>query len=421
MAHLRGHPLYVPLPHPCAVRVRSLADVARFRQDSWQWDALHAGRVTGSCAAACLGLLEPSAAREIGIPPQMAGSHKAAAAAARLRARGTLRTLEQMRQLEEGACEAAAAAAAGVCLLPTDGCDDVWAWALGVPGGCPFAAEHTPPRGMRPPPGAERRWARNVGQVRMAWGTAQEPVGLLAALNFFGTCERFEGARLEECGCMCGEALADNTAPGGGAAGAAAAGVEGGVAVGVAGGVVGGVAVGPPLVGASPDGLMRFPDGHTEIVEVKCHAPFAASRGGGGGGGGSGFNLHDRGPYSDVGPWHVPQLMLEVYCAGPSCTAANLLSLSATRGVIVHRVPRDDAWIECMLALFGRFHAEWCTDSPGGSSAPPPDFWHHDEQAAWLRRRTRKVAAEAEIVAKIENDLVQRGSIASWGPLFFDD
>ena len=48
-------------------------------------------------------------------------------------------------------------------------------------------------------------------------------------------------------------------------------------------------------------------------------------------------------------------------------------------------------------------------------------FWHHDEQAAWLRRRTRKVAAEAEIVAKIENDLVQRGSIASWGPLFFDD
>ena len=69
MDHLRLHPHFVPLPPPTQVRsLSTLQDVNLFRQDSWQWDALHSGRMTTSQAAAALGFLEPSAAQDLDIP-----------------------------------------------------------------------------------------------------------------------------------------------------------------------------------------------------------------------------------------------------------------------------------------------------------------------------------------------------------------
>lgn len=32
---------------------------------------------------------------------------------------------------------------------------------------------------------------------------------------------------------------------------------------------------GLPLIGASPDAILRWPDGTVEVIEVKTHAPFA--------------------------------------------------------------------------------------------------------------------------------------------------
>jgi hypothetical protein len=40
--------------------------------------------------------------------------------------------------------------------------------------------------------------------------------------------------------------------------------------------------------------------------------------------------------------WHVPQLQLHILCAGPSCTGAVLVSLSATKGGTIFRMKRND-------------------------------------------------------------------------------
>ena len=146
----------------------------------------------------------------------------------------------------------------------------------------------------------------------MAWGSAQEATGLLAGLNYFYASA---GAKLEECGLFPAEATVD---------GALSAATDASVGTG-----------GPhrPLLGASPDGLLRFPDGHTEVLEVKCHAPFASNASGHGGQ----FCIRDRGPYDDVGPWHIPQLMLEVYCAGSSCTVDTVSVTVCSRTLSEHR------------------------------------------------------------------------------------
>ena len=49
----------------------------QFRQDSWQWDALHAGRLTTSKAASCLGFYEEHAGKKLGVPRSLRGHMKA--------------------------------------------------------------------------------------------------------------------------------------------------------------------------------------------------------------------------------------------------------------------------------------------------------------------------------------------------------
>ncbi|KAI2503284.1 hypothetical protein MHU86_11114 [Fragilaria crotonensis] len=67
MDHLRMHPKFDALPAHVG-KLDCLEDVRNFRQDSWQWDALHAGRCTTSQASAALGFLEPEAAAVLQIP-----------------------------------------------------------------------------------------------------------------------------------------------------------------------------------------------------------------------------------------------------------------------------------------------------------------------------------------------------------------
>lgn len=73
MDDLRMHPLFQALEEPHSVQVRSAHDFSRFRQDSWQWDALHRGRLTTSRAAACLGFYEEKAGKAMMIPTSLLG------------------------------------------------------------------------------------------------------------------------------------------------------------------------------------------------------------------------------------------------------------------------------------------------------------------------------------------------------------
>jgi hypothetical protein len=57
MEHLRMHPQFDALPE-FVDTLNNLEDVRKFRQDSWQWEALHAGRCTTSQLSAAVRAFE---------------------------------------------------------------------------------------------------------------------------------------------------------------------------------------------------------------------------------------------------------------------------------------------------------------------------------------------------------------------------
>lgn len=67
-AELRTHPRYIALPPMKEDTPPSEQDAPITPQNSWQWDALHTGRLTTSIFAAGLGFYEKSAIRFAGLP-----------------------------------------------------------------------------------------------------------------------------------------------------------------------------------------------------------------------------------------------------------------------------------------------------------------------------------------------------------------
>ena len=62
---LSRHPRYAALPSPSRVPLRGIGDVYRYRQGSWQAEALHRGRLTTRYIAPCLGLHESKAGKTL--------------------------------------------------------------------------------------------------------------------------------------------------------------------------------------------------------------------------------------------------------------------------------------------------------------------------------------------------------------------
>lgn len=128
-----------------------------------------------------------------------------------------------------------------------------------------------------------------------------------------------------------------------------------------------------PPIGASPDGIVRVPkyddvdfdrcgDHVNEgkdavawerlVIEVKNSSPFrrAPNRPGR-------YVVFDRDPFDSPPAYHMPQLQMEMLAAG---ARAGLLAMqSATRGVRVFRVERDDAYLRAMLSMLSAFHEEY--------------------------------------------------------------
>ena len=196
-----------------------------------------------------------------------------------------------------------------------------------------------------------------------------------------------------------------------------------------------------PLMGASPDGLIIYGDGTVEVLEVKCHSPFAdnalyapnissGSRSAALNAAAAALNgtpasydartgrfcVQDNGPQTSLGAWFIPQLQLEILCAGAHCTGANLVSLSATRGAHVFYVPRDDAYLALMLRLVAALYQTHVQ-----SRRAPPSSANfgaaHPEYAHFLER-TLAIANAAMLRAAVPHEAVQR---APDNALFFLD
>lgn len=166
----------------------------------------------------------------------------------------------------------------------------------------------------------------------MEWGNTQEATSVLAAVNYFGNL----GCSVSEAGMLPFEAIADSNPE------AVQAVLDRYPSLG--------------LIGASPDALLRWPDGTVEPFEVKNHAPFAQHNlKPGRGKKNPSFAFQDPGPNDGVAVWHVPQLYLHMLCSGPECKSAVFMSCSATRGINLFRVARDDALMELMLRFLDAF------------------------------------------------------------------
>jgi hypothetical protein len=211
----------------------------------------------------------------------------------------------------------------------------------------------------------------------MEWGSVQEATSILAALNYLG----LRNAVVEEAGLQPLEALPASE--------------------------LSNLPAGLPPIGASPDAVVRWPNGTVEPLEIKNHAPYASTPGFARAAGAPPLEIRDPGPFGGVAVWHIPQLYLHMLCLGRMCSSALFMSCSATRGVNIFRLRRDEALMHSMLLFIARFHEA----HGGGGSIPPPNFmWRAPGYFEFLEGLNRASREHVELVAHIPHSQVQRGT-----------
>lgn len=314
MGALRCHPKFSELPpaRSSAALEATLENAATFRQDTWRWDAMHAGRLTGRHAAAALGFFGVDTAPRLRIPPGM---------------RDPSRPVQAVKHLSRG--EEVDVASLFVQTDFDDEDEDAADWEQTNGGFWRPSATRVVPRGIR-----------DARSARLVWGKAQEACGIAAAIDYVNL-HYDQPCFVAEAGMLAAERPSLDALFKGwgyersGEASPSRRQDE------------------PLLLGASPDGfVVRENDGSVDILEIKSVSPFLNRKSDGM------LSFRDRGPNPTVAPWILPQLCLSIYCAGPSCRGALLASVSATRGSCFFYVPRNDEYIDQMIAFLDHFHRE---------------------------------------------------------------
>jgi len=427
MNDLRNHPLYHALPPPNTISLTKLEDVRNFRQDSWQWGALHVGRCTTSYVSMALGFLEPKTGRRLGIPMSLQRSSDGAFG--RLAEGGSaLRTLEEMVEVlcENGDGEDEEDGMQRMVeqrgRRKTHNGDGV-TWIRKTTKNFPFAAKmqvSPTPTAVTANSTTQERGTNSTNatrhmSVRMKWGNAQEATAILTALNYFAA--KDPNVTIQEVG-MCGAGLPLNTS-------------------------TTDSQYGDLLLGASPDALIRHGNGSLEVLEVKNHCPFFPSTWTVKSRNRKGRQTYDNSPrnaseaaffiqdlplYAAIPPGYIPQLMMEMMCMGDQCQSAIMLRQTGTNGAVISRLRRDDDWIEEMLYWLNQFRDRYVCKARKPSSN---FFWYDDidddeflaeDQEKEPRgdsdpqiiryrafvHRTKEISKSAELVDYVRHQNIQR-------------
>ena len=460
MKHLRLHPNFDPLPHPSQIHfLQNFTQASQFRQDSWQWQALHMGRCTTSQTASALGLLEPKSASCMGVPKSLwkSGSR----AYDRLK-EGSRETTHENEEIDDDIYDTKqrnkndifSARYINTALVGLEEMNEVLfgmeeeedkEWGMegiefdeddefsrneagdtviykgmsskhiwGVSGykfGAPrFAAKYLQRYNCTISETDKhaiiQRYNHTSFQVRMYWGCTQEATSILTALNYFHGLD--SNIRVREIGLCLGN---DILTP---------------LQIDSLKGL---------QIGASPDAVLVHSNGKLEALEVKNHCPFVG-------------NVPYRNPKKNnnsvtnntnhkrfriniyespatVPSIYVPQLMMEMLCLGPNCRSAIMVRQTATSGAVILRLHRDDEWIDEMIRLLGRFKTEFLDKN---KSPPSNFFWNDDnleEQAKYREfvAKTKRLGDEVELVERIPHRNIQRAMPErghSYAPLFLD-
>jgi hypothetical protein len=388
LEHIRKHPLFVPLPDPNTIHhLESMEDVRNFRQESWQWDVLHEGRMTTSQAVAALGFLEPLAGEILGVPKGLRRGGEGAYY--RLRKPAATRTLEEMNAM--------------LCVGNDDGNDDIkedktdgndeddsnfWT----QPANYPFAAKYWVTITEEEYQNRKHiamnyaKSQKNQWSIRMVWGNVQEATSLLTALNYFW--KRDKRVLMKEIG-MCGAGLKFNQTTS--------------QSTGL-------------ILGATPDAVLCHPDGRIEAVEVKNHCPFVPNR-----------NHYNRKQSNNttfrlsrqtlsktdsIMSQYIPQLMMEMLCLGENCESAIMVRQTATHGSLILRIKRDNDWIEEMKYWLDRFYQDFVLQE----IPPPRNFFLEGgdpvDQARYktFLELTKRIESEVELLEHVPHRSIQRAT-----------
>mmetsp|Transcript_4315 Transcript_4315/g.18385 ORF Transcript_4315/g.18385 Transcript_4315/m.18385 type:complete len:403 (-) Transcript_4315:1328-2536(-) len=353
MEDLRKHPQFRQLPELSASTgvPSDPAELANLRQDSKQWDMAHQNRLTSRFVPAVLGFFEEETAKDLQIPLSLKGHEKALGAFEDL-----LKFSDNEVELED------------VRIAVEDDAIDCSLWKIRHPneqGGFPYEYH---PESFVPPADAQQN---QVMSLRMKWGKVHEPVSILAAVNYFSEM----GAQVKEAGLHCVEVHHKNVCE--------AYGIEGSNCL--------------PKIGSSPDGVVDWGNGKVEALEAKNHCPFFFDRSQ------NKVIVRSHGPFFEVGTWYIAQLMWHMLCVGPDCESAILTSMGID-GVVMHRIQRDEELIRLMLKYVNLFFKNYVREN----NAPPENFFHNEPDHHRMIFLSIKAAHEAQTVATIVGNKVQR-------------
>eukprot|EP00638_Chattonella_subsalsa_P012872 CAMPEP_0117780680 /NCGR_PEP_ID=MMETSP0948-20121206/2370_1 /TAXON_ID=44440 /ORGANISM="Chattonella subsalsa, Strain CCMP2191" /LENGTH=402 /DNA_ID=CAMNT_0005608517 /DNA_START=183 /DNA_END=1391 /DNA_ORIENTATION=+ len=269
MEDLREHPNYRELPLPHEVYVTSPNEYPLFRQDSWQWDYLHAGRLTTSRVASCLGFYESVPAKIIGVPRSLTKPGSTVSAWMHVLSDEPNVIGSELNQDFQPTNQREKKPKRQKVWVKHTKQNSTMAQN--------FLYQYRPEREDSSEEASKYHSVSSAGSARMIWGSTQEATAILAAVNYFG---QF-GAAVAEIG-LCpfelpypNQQVMETHYPG-----------------------ISNFNL-PPM-GASPDGLIIWPDGAVEVLEVKNHSPFRDVY--------SSkprnqplFELNDRGPFTQTG------------------------------------------------------------------------------------------------------------------------
>lgn len=396
MNDLRLHPLFCSLPDPSEVRILSTKDLGLFQQDSWQWDALHQGRLTTSRLSSILGFYEKNTSTFLGIPESLRGHERVLGAWQHLRQKPPLNWSHLVGSLSHGSAGDSQARRQE---------QRIWRPET-TPNNNSHNFEYHP---QRLDSNYQTRYVSTTSAARMAWGSAQEATAVLAMVNYLH--KHNSTSTVREAGMFCFEALDEAAVP----------------------------FSDPremtlyqrlnhqiyneqslPLLGASPDGLIDHGDGSCEVLEVKCFSPFVKNLNRDDSRQSLGISYHRPSDQQEGIPvWHVPQLQMEMLCAGASCTGAIMIVLYVD-GAKLYRIPKDEAYQEEMMRWVSRYYSQYNHRGGKRQSPPPHNFFQPQGNKDYklFLQWTQRIAASATLIATLDSDEVQRSPLN--GDFFLD-
>lgn len=414
-SQLRRHPRFIGLPHESLITLGSDASFKFVRQGTELWDELHVGRLTTGCLTGALGFQEDGVGRQLGMGNR-GGSHGPMLGAFHRLRQGAMIFDSGITITKENSVNSQVVQKFNeqenklgpLFPIDTNGAENQFAVNTNTSpsqkaGGSSKCGKKNAQRkkAKLKTPGADEketlvvdanavhsnesiqsysRWLtrrdphskaaaqRGEGGVRMAWGSAQEH-GTFATLML-----HHPTSVAEEVG-LC---VVDHSAiPAAWNLGAL-----------------------PPM-GASPDGIITMdtawfkgkkqgaPTRERLVVEVKNSSPFRKH------GNGATFEVTDRDPYDHPPPYHMPQLQMEMLACG--VTGGLLCMQSATRGVRVFYVKRDDDYVAAMLGVISDLYTQYVLTH----TTPPENTFNHRKDHQALVRATKRIAAKCVLVEEI--------------------